>query len=264
MGQPIEKMKRMEIELWRVLYRFCPDPVYVNPSRDSDCFAYYTHGGHRFTFADQVITAHADDVVYLPAGSAYTNEVLDENTEYYQVDFKMFQGGEYHPLQTGARIIRPPESDAFLPLVKELYDEFSSAMRSVYTCSGILLRLVGEFHRVESEHLLRQTGVTRIMKSVAYLQEHYSCDTSLDELAQMANTCPSNLEKVFRKCYGTTPIAYRNQLRVNRAKQLLDGGLSIGETAEKVGFADLCYFSRVFKRATGITPGEYIRGGRGN
>ena len=52
---------------------------------------------------------------------------------------------------------------------------------------------------------------------------------------------------------------YINQVRVQKAKELLHSGeYRIGQIAEKVGFSDQQYFSRVFKKIVGCMPSEYI------
>ena len=56
-----------------------------------------------------------------------------------------------------------------------------------------------------------------------------------------------------------TPVSYRNHIRTEQAKILLEEGFSIDATAQKVGFSDRYYFSKIFKRNTGINPGEFCR-----
>ena len=68
----------------------------------------------------------------------------------------------------------------------------------------------------------------------------------------------SKLKLLFRSKVGKGPIDYLICLRVEKAKLLIrKGELNISQVAEMLGFSSLHYFSRVFKRATGMSPSEY-------
>ena len=75
----------------------------------------------------------------------------------------------------------------------------------------------------------------------------------------MSLTSVSNLEKSFKKHLKASPVNYRHKIRIEHAKQLLAGGYSVKETAEKVGYSDIYYFSRMFKKLSGTTPGKYAK-----
>jgi AraC-like DNA-binding protein len=67
-----------------------------------------------------------------------------------------------------------------------------------------------------------------------------------------------HLARVFKIAYGITPVQYLNSRRVERAKHLLvTTQLTIAEIANRLGFEDVSYFSRLFRRWCGETPGEY-------
>ena len=51
-----------------------------------------------------------------------------------------------------------------------------------------------------------------------------------------------------------SPVDYRNSLRIRRATELLREGMSVTRAAEAVGINDLKYFSKLFKRFTGLSP----------
>jgi AraC-like DNA-binding protein len=82
---------------------------------------------------------------------------------------------------------------------------------------------------------------------------------SLGELATALGTSRFALLGAFRARYGLPPHAYLNQLRVRRARALLDDGLPAASVAAAVGFADQSHLSRHFRRVVGLTPGRYQR-----
>ena len=68
------------------------------------------------------------------------------------------------------------------------------------------------------------------------------------------------IRRQFRELYGCTPVAYLNKLRIQHAcRFLLATNLSVGELAYRCGFNDPKYFTRIFTRATGLSPKEYRR-----
>jgi AraC-like DNA-binding protein len=82
---------------------------------------------------------------------------------------------------------------------------------------------------------------------------------SLSELAETVGTSRFALLRAFRARYGLPPHAYLNQLRVRRARTLLDEGLPVAGVAAAVGFADQSHLSRHFRRVVGLAPGRYQR-----
>ncbi len=82
---------------------------------------------------------------------------------------------------------------------------------------------------------------------------------SLDELAADVGERPFRLLRAFKHSTGLPPHAYLNQLRVQRARSLLDAGQRAADVAADVGFADQAHLTRHFKRIVGVPPGTYAR-----
>lgn len=90
-----------------------------------------------------------------------------------------------------------------------------------------------------------------------YLQENYSQNITLQQLATLSDLNRSYLIRVFRDEVGLPPYAYLTQIRVERAKRLLVEGQPLTQVALAVGFADQSHLTRFFKRIVGVTPGRY-------
>jgi AraC-like DNA-binding protein len=82
---------------------------------------------------------------------------------------------------------------------------------------------------------------------------------SLGELAAITGLSQFALLRAFRQETGMPPHAYLNQLRIRRARQLLDGGLAPADVAIQTGFADQAHMTRHFKRVVGVPPAAYQR-----
>lgn len=91
-----------------------------------------------------------------------------------------------------------------------------------------------------------------------YIGQRYKEDISMEQTAEYVNLSPHYFSKMFRQHVGETFIDYVTRLRMDEAKRLIaEERLSLKEICYEVGYKDPNYFSRVFKKSTGITPSEY-------
>ncbi|TBL74601.1 response regulator transcription factor [Paenibacillus thalictri] len=91
-----------------------------------------------------------------------------------------------------------------------------------------------------------------------HIDKHYTHNYSLPEAAEMAHLSVSHFSSLFKKSTGLTYLNYVNQLRIEKAKELLLAPeVKIYEVADQVGFTSLPYFNRVFKQLVGTTPLEF-------
>lgn len=97
-----------------------------------------------------------------------------------------------------------------------------------------------------------------MLRAVYYIKLHYAEDLALTDIAEYANVNPNYLSGTFQKEMGLTVREFITTERVEAAKKLLEeGALRVSDVAEAVGVHDVKYFSRLFKKAAGMTPGEY-------
>ena len=100
------------------------------------------------------------------------------------------------------------------------------------------------------------TPTIRIVKR--YIAEHYREDISLSSAAGLVNLTPVYLSRLFKKEEGINFVDYLNQYRIDVSKNLLrDVKYNVLDVAELSGFSNTRYFSKIFKKAVGITPSEY-------
>lgn len=99
-----------------------------------------------------------------------------------------------------------------------------------------------------------------IYKAVAYLRGNYMRPISLADAAREVHLSPSYFSRIFKEEMGRNFRAYLNGLRVENSRSLLaDESVPLAEVAGMAGFQDQSYFTKVFKRLTGVSPGEYRR-----
>ncbi len=91
-----------------------------------------------------------------------------------------------------------------------------------------------------------------------YIDEYFAKNVTTKEIAKSFFLSESHMRRVFTKAYGVSPIKYRNKLRIESAKKLIETtSYSITEISGLVGFESLHYFSRYFNASEKMTPSEY-------
>ena len=103
-----------------------------------------------------------------------------------------------------------------------------------------------------------------IAKLEEYLKEHYTEELTNTRLSQVFGFVPSYLSRLFRTWRGMSPSEYLLKYRIRTAIGLMeaDPDMLVKEAANKVGLKDPYYFSKLFKKETGMSPSEYFHGSR--
>jgi AraC family transcriptional activator of pobA len=91
-----------------------------------------------------------------------------------------------------------------------------------------------------------------------YIQEHYRDKITKDDLAHAIRRSPNYAASLFSKVTGQTISEYVHALRIKTAIYMIsESDLTIGEIAEFLGYSDVSYFNKTFKRITGKPPSDY-------
>ncbi|WP_217495352.1 GlxA family transcriptional regulator [Halofilum ochraceum] len=99
---------------------------------------------------------------------------------------------------------------------------------------------------------------TRVREAQEWMFRHFTDVVRIDALAEHAGMSPRTFARRFKLATGETPMQYLHRLRVNAARHLLENELkSVGEVCTAVGYDDVAYFRRLFRRHTGSTPRQY-------
>lgn len=99
----------------------------------------------------------------------------------------------------------------------------------------------------------------RIAQSKIFIDRHFSQKIDVSQIAEEANFSKFHFIRLFKHAYGYTPHQYLKNVRINRAKQLLNQNISITEVCFAVGFDSVSSFSMLFKKMAGRYPSEYLQ-----
>jgi transcriptional regulator GlxA family with amidase domain len=99
-----------------------------------------------------------------------------------------------------------------------------------------------------------------IQRAIAWMTQNLTQPASIDDLANAMHVSYRTLNRRFIQITGLTPLAYLQALKIERAKELLEGTSGDFEAiTAKVGYEDASSFRRLFKRSTGLSPAQYRR-----
>lgn len=104
-----------------------------------------------------------------------------------------------------------------------------------------------------------------LLKALDYLEANFTRQVSLEETAKHCFLSQSRLYAMFHDVLRTTPVRYLNELRTEKAADLLcQSRLSVAEIAREIGFSSETYFREVFRQYMGVSPSEYRSRMRGS
>lgn len=163
---------------------------------------------------------------------------------------------------------RPPFGDPFIAsLVHCLRREIATGYAGGRAygeslAAALVAHLLREGAGVHGNGALAGRGLSRpqLRRLDAYIEAHLAEDVSLKTLADLAGVSPFHFLRLFKQTTRRTPHRYLLERRLERARELLRRGtLPLAEVAVEAGFCDQSHLTHHFKRAYGLTPGEFRR-----
>jgi len=151
------------------------------------------------------------------------------------------------------------EKNSFYKEYQELNNQQSESV--FMETQGILLQLISQFISyidLKTEH---STSIpSPILDAIRYIQINLSSDITVKQLSQRANLQSDYFSRMFIKHTGERPLEYIQTKRIERAQYLITTtNKSLAEIADEIGFQNLPYFFKTFKKITKVTPGEYLK-----
>jgi transcriptional regulator GlxA family with amidase domain len=106
--------------------------------------------------------------------------------------------------------------------------------------------------------LSRPHSDEKIRAAENYIDEHFSRDLTIEVLADVVNMTPRTFLRRFKSATGRKPGEYMQSLRITIAREMLENDArSVEAVSRAVGYDDSAFFRTLFRRYTGMTPGEY-------
>lgn len=125
---------------------------------------------------------------------------------------------------------------------------------------ALLLAILADIAEIERRSDRMRSFHPRLVVALDYLNARVAAQVSASALADATGTSYSHLGALFRARFGCGPLDYHRARRLDRARNLLlDPHLSVAAVAARLGFDDVSYFVRVFRKAYGTPPHRWRR-----
>lgn len=226
----------------------------VHRNRPSHGFAICTEGCPIYCFSDgTVLSSEPGKLIYLPKYSNYTVKSSPYSSS-YAINFD-FPDDRFHDpilfdLQNSS-ILR------YFQTAEQVWKKRTTGY--LEQCFSSLYAIAAILHDELDSEYIPSSRAALIQPAITYINSHYAEGViSIPEISEVCGISPQYLRRLFQAVYGTSPVDYIRQLRLNRAAELIDSGLyTIHDAAALSGFLDDSYFSREFRKAYGQSPTEY-------
>ena len=256
-------LEKIQPQLYLGEYTKCrPDWRYDNIRPRYDKLYYITDGEGYLNIDGREYIFQKGQLFLLPCNSCQTYYHISKNylTKYW-IHCSFFCGDK-----DLLEIINLPYyievQDA--PYIKSLFLDIINSVEDITMHGKLyqkakLLQLMGyylEHAEISNNQIFKDD---RIEKCFNYIEKNLQQEITIQSLSDLLHLHPNYLITYFHKATGMSPIEYVNNIRIDKAKLLIQRNpeIPISELAEAIGFGDASYFSRIFKKKVGFTPSEY-------
>jgi len=222
--------------------------------RKSDGFVYILSGNCAYCTSDgDHFTASSGDLLYLADRAVYDMHIGSEETySFIFCDF-LFSGDK--PRKSG--VYKLDKSAGIGDVFKTLYNTFSKKNKGWHAqCLAYLYKIYAAVIAHAQSDYIGKNNKEKMASAKQYIQENEN--VTVEELSKKLGMSNVYFRKLFRASFGIAPSQYIIFQRIERAKALMEYSfLSLEECALQSGFSSVQYFSRAFKKVTGIPPATY-------
>lgn len=182
----------------------------------------------------------------------------DDNISYFVVAFHFEKGYSFETYGLDKKLIPPnPEffSDAFSRLFT-CYEERDIAGKILQ--KSIIYEIFHKIIKLQYAIETNDKNELKIALAVRYINQNITKKISLSSLSETTNYSISHLRRLFYEKFGTSPLNYITERRIERAKEIIGiEDLPISQIASLCGFENTSYFIKQFKKYVGVTPKDY-------
>ncbi len=221
-------------------------------------------GEGTLTYQGSVYPLHQGDCVLIDCRIPYSH--CSSDTHLWTLRWAHFYGDAIKELYTqytergGLPAFTPQNPILFEDLLKTIYQMASAEddlrdIRLHEKLTSLACSALAQSKQISETTNLKKNVVQEIRD---YLEQHYAEEITLSQLSDTFYINKFYLTRVYKEQFGTSIVSSLAQIRITHAKQLLRfTDLTTEEIGRASGFDEPAYFSRVFKKIEGITPGEY-------
>lgn len=197
-----------------------------------------------FTSNEHAVIASPEAPIYIPGGTAYKNEYL-ENSEAILFNFEEIEQNNT------MRRLSPIEQQTAIRISERV--SILKARNSPAACAESLSLLYDLMRSGYRESVTKERRL--INPAIQYIELHFGDpDLTVSRLAELCFVSTVYLNQLFKKEFSQTPFSYITRRRMEIARDMLRENCTVVESAQFVGYSDIYQFSRAFKKHYGVSP----------
>ncbi len=220
--------------------------------RDFHALSFRIKGSAEFKNGENIWYAGSDSISFVPKDFQYHHTHNYEHL--YVIHFKTDREIENDGIFTYV----PQTPKLYHTLFKKMYDIWTNKKSGYYYAATSVFYTILENMQndIIASKLKNADKMTRVTE---YIHDNFTDSMlSVSQLADLFETSETYFRKVFKSVYKITPLKYINNLRTDYALELLRSGyFSVSQVAEKSGFTDAKYLSRIIKNKTSKPPSQF-------
>ena len=218
--------------------------------RTNSGFVYVLRGALTECFFDGTeIRIEPGEVLFVPKGARYIGVYGEDNTEVKIVQFDLISGELPPYLCQPVKIEIGKASDY---IERFFSDESHGVIRHAFYYLSLAYDLLWKIDEHYSDVPVKYK---RLRPALLELSEHFNINETVAHYAALCEMSEVGFRRTFKEYMGLSPVDYRNDLRLERARALLQSGeYNATEAAELSGFTNLSFFIRLYKKKFGHTP----------
>lgn len=225
---------------------------------------FYVYSGEATFYTDgKEFAVPAGNLLYIPQGKKYRMVYTAESTVFVVVNFALLDscGNDAFLFENIEFVFKDQKNNSLAKVMTEF--ELCSASKNIGSLlrkKELMYRLLGLVYRNEFQPIKEGMVDETIARGVYLLEQTYLENLPIAQYAKESYISENTFRRVFQKQFGMSPIKYRNLMRMDRARELLnEGSFTVAEVAYAVGFENVGYFCRYYRQTMGETPTETKR-----
>ncbi len=202
-------------------------------------------------------------VIYKPGDIQHYTYFYENTPEVYWIHFTGFGAEELlqKTFLSNNSVCYIGLSNTCIDLYKKIIRELQ-LKKNLFTISvnAAFMELLSQFGRrfTETDHSIGRKKDENIQKVIECMHTNYNLKWSINDFARQCNLSVYRFIHNFKDYTGMSPIEYLTKIKVDKARELLlDSSLNVSEISEVLGYDNSLYFSRVFRKLTGLSPSAY-------
>ena len=220
---------------------------------------YVAKGSERFSLSGDEIAKEGSFVIFKPGERQEHIQTGEKTAEFYYAHFNAPEDFEPFGFET-SQIYGAKPSTKIRDIFEEIIAELQTKRHGYEKiCVAKLLLIFGELERrVAKESDPNRAYADKISFVIQLMNREYNAEHSLSDYADICKMSKFHFLRVFKEITGCSPVEYKNKIRMEHAKELLeDTNTPVGEIGLQVGFSSATYFCDAFKKKYGISPSQY-------